>query len=114
MDIIYYQNTMTDKVKLIYHISLLQHHFSREKKFLMESYNLQDKKNKIYLTRNPFFSILCISEKSNIYNKKEVKIDSSNTIEPPSRAHDIISLNPKSQALRVEVTFPKIHARAKY
>jgi len=35
---------MTDKVKLIYHISLLHNYFSREKKLLVKPDDLQEQK----------------------------------------------------------------------
>lgn len=37
---------MTDKIKLINHISLFHNYFSWEKKFLMEPDNLQEQKAK--------------------------------------------------------------------
>ena len=40
-----YQHTMTDKIQLIYHISLFHYHFTWEKKLLMESNNLQEQSN---------------------------------------------------------------------
>ena len=51
MDTESYQHTMTDKVKLIYHISLLHNYFSREKKLLVKPDDLQEQKKWKYENR---------------------------------------------------------------